>query len=403
MTFCSSCGNKLDDSNVFCPACGMKVKAPESQNPVTKTVNGKERLPLLTFRDFKATKEKERAMHFRPSRNSRDKSKRKLISNENLDESVNINVGIMLYDGQQLKCQRGKSLLVTLKKSAQAVDLLNVSLNKHKAHSKNLIKPNAKYVILYPDGSKVVKLKETDDDFVLHKYKMECNKPYHRITFFLCPEVDFSMASLQQCLFDESSDDDMSKQELIDEESVPKSRKLNDKDNVTIEVDNTSTARACQILSSDSYTDSKDKLFISTGMSSIDADGKAYCSQSCGNSHQLNYGTLCEMFPQVGDSEIEEALGNASGNIEVAVSHILDTTSLQTSLHTTPQQVYASLEFCNDIDSDDDFKDLSNTADSVVEHKTEVGTNNEEPIADVIRRFVEEKLKKDCTFRVKVI
>ena len=73
----------------------------------------------------------------------------------------------MLYDGQKLKCQRGESLLVTLKKSAQAVELLNVSLNKHKAHSKNLIKPNAKYLMLYPDGSKVIKLKETDNDFCI--------------------------------------------------------------------------------------------------------------------------------------------------------------------------------------------------------------------------------------------
>ena len=68
-----------------------------------------------------------------------------------------------------------------------------------------------------------------------------------------------------------------------------------------------------------------------------------------------------------------------------------------------PQQVYASLEFCNDIDSDDDFKDLSNTADAVAEHKTEASINSKEPIADVIRKFAEEKLEKDCTFRVKVI
>ena len=56
------------------------------------------------------------------------------------------------------------------------------------------------------------------------------------------------LASLQQCLFDESSDDDVSKQELIKKESEPKSRKLNDENNVTTEVDTTSTVR-------DSYTD----------------------------------------------------------------------------------------------------------------------------------------------------
>ena len=112
----------------------------------------------------------------------------------------------------------------------------------------------------------------------------------------------------------------MSKQELIDEENEPKSRKLNDQENVTTEVDTTSTVKDCQILSSDSYADNKDKRFINTGMSSNDADAKA-CSQSCGNNHQPNYGTLCEMFPQVCDSEVKEALDNASGNIEVAVSH----------------------------------------------------------------------------------
>ena len=89
-----------------------------------------------------------------------------------------------------------------------------------------------------------------------------------------------ALASLQQCLFDESSDDDdVSKQEVVDEENKPKSRKLNDQENVTTEVDTTSTVRDCQILSSDSYTNNKDKLFINTGMSSKDADAKACCSQ----------------------------------------------------------------------------------------------------------------------------
>ena len=41
-------------------------------------------------------------------------------------------------------------------------------------------------------------------------------------------------------------------------------------------------------------------------MPSIDADAKTCCSRSCGNNHQLNYGTLCEVFPQVGDSEIRK-------------------------------------------------------------------------------------------------
>ena len=42
---------------------------------------------------------------------------------------------------------------------------------------------------------------------MLHKYKVECRKPYHRLTFFLCSEVDCSLATLQQCMVESSSDD----------------------------------------------------------------------------------------------------------------------------------------------------------------------------------------------------
>ena len=207
MTFCSSCGKELNKTDIFCPTCGTKS---ESQNGVKKTVDKKERLPL-SFSGFKASREKERAKHF--GRSTKGKSKRKLVSNEDLNETVKVNVEIMLYDGHELKSQHGKSLLLSLKKSANTDDLLNTALNKHKAHSKNLIKPNAKYVMLYPN--------------VLHKYKMECNKPYHRITFFLCLEFGHSMASLQRCLFDDCSSDDLSKNyELAEEESLPKSRSI---------------------------------------------------------------------------------------------------------------------------------------------------------------------------------
>ena len=100
--FCSSCGKELHETNVFCPTCGTKVNCSESQDEVKKTVNRKERLPL-SFSDFQASREKERAKHFRPSTRASGKSKRKIVSNEDLDETVKINVGIMLYDGQELK------------------------------------------------------------------------------------------------------------------------------------------------------------------------------------------------------------------------------------------------------------------------------------------------------------
>ena len=392
MTFCSCCGKELNKTDLFCPTCGTKS---ESQNEVRKTVNKKERLPL-PFSDFKASREKERAKHFC---RSTKKSKRKLVSNEDLNETVKINVGIMLYDGQELKSQRGKSLLLSLKKSANTDDLLNAALNKHKAHSKNLIKPNAKYVMIYPDGSKVAKLKETDEDFVLHKYKMECNKPYHRITFFLCQEFDHSMASLQRCLFDDSSSDDLSKNdELAEEESLPKSRRLSDKDNLPFDIDIPSTSPAETWLpvnlSTGNASGSRNIVPFSATENSL-ADSQSSNNSNC----QVNYNTLCDMFPQVDDHKIQEALGSSSGNIEVAVtvSHILEITTLQT----TPQQVYASFDFCNNVDNDEEFKECDYDASEATENET--GAEIEEPVAVIIKKFAEDKLNNDCTLRIKVI
>ncbi len=51
------------------------------------------------------------------------------------------------------------------------------------------------------------------------------------------------MASLQRCLFDDSSGDDLLKNdELLEEKSEPKSRKLSNKDNIPFEIDTPSTS-----------------------------------------------------------------------------------------------------------------------------------------------------------------
>lgn len=136
---------------------------------------------------------------FRPA-----KGKRKRLV-EDLDESVRVNIGIMLYDESMgLKKQCAKGLHVTLKNNSTKDVLLKVSTDKHVAHSRDLIKPGYNYHILYPDGTIVDKLKESDEEFVLHKYKSECGKPYDRISFFLCPTMDYTRAAVQSCLKSDS-------------------------------------------------------------------------------------------------------------------------------------------------------------------------------------------------------
>ena len=116
---------------------------------------------------------------------------------------------------------------------------------------------------------------------------------------------------------------------------------------------------------------------------------------------KLNCNTLSDMFPQVDDLKIQEALNNANDDIEVAVSHILEATTLQP----TPEQVYASFEFCNNIENDDDFRDfndLPSFTDNALECQTKEKHGNDEPISKILTQLGAEKLKKDSYLRVKV-
>ena len=72
--------------------------------------------------------------------------------------------------------------------------------------------------------------------------------------------------------------------------------------------------------------------------------------------------TLCEMFPQLDDDKIQESLYIADNNIEVAISHILETSA---DVQKTPKLVCASLEFCNTIADDDDFSRDATTSQKV--------------------------------------
>ena len=386
--FCPSCGNELQDSDNFCSTCGRKVDGRELKSATEKVSDERKQVPL-TFKEFKANKEKERAQHFRPPTKIRSKAKRKLTASEDVNTTVRINSGIMLFNGQELKNQRGKALVLSLKKTATAEEQLEACLDKHTAHSKNVIKPNAKYVILYSDGTKVEKLKEADEQFVLHKHKAECGKPYHRLTFFLCPEVDYSLATLQQCIVESSSDDsgdDLCPNVLKDEEGQHKSRKVENSDPaIVLDLSNSSPEVRSSVSTVPTCTN--------------DENSKASSSQS--NDHYASeYTTLSEMFPQLGDDKIKETLCDAHYNIEEAISNILETAALQT----TPQQVYASFEFCNDIDSDEDFRNtdaLQNCVDPLETENKEDSTN-EVPISSMIRKLAAEKLKSDASLRVKV-
>ena len=51
--------------------------------------------------------------------------------------------------------------------------------------------------LLYPGGTEVKRLKESDEAFSLHGYKAELGKPYNRLTLYLCSSSDYLYYALK--------------------------------------------------------------------------------------------------------------------------------------------------------------------------------------------------------------
>ena len=69
--------------------------------------------------------------------------------------------------------------------------LLEAGAEKHKGHSKDIIKQHFNHVLLYEDCNEIKTLKESSEAF-------ECGKPYHRLNFFRCEAFEFSQTTLQR-------------------------------------------------------------------------------------------------------------------------------------------------------------------------------------------------------------
>ena len=201
--FCSHCGSEVKSCFKFCVKCGN----PTAQNSddrsssrdtvgfnssstgcsgadLTDAVSSKEPVPKLDT--FMKKKKDERMSHF--------KRKNKKLVNEK-DEPVTINIGIMRYveDEGVLKPQRGKSLPIRLPKTADSEEVLKSCVAKQSLHNGNEIAHSSvkSYKLLYPDGTEVEQLKESDEAFSLQGYKAELGKPYNRLTLYLCSSSDY--------------------------------------------------------------------------------------------------------------------------------------------------------------------------------------------------------------------
>ena len=207
--FCSSCGQNCPLEAKYCHKCGdlLKHNVTEGAGSVDEGSKKDERGSkpgLLTFAQFRARKEEDRSKHFK----KKPGKKLKLDRKGNADCQTKINIGVMIMKDGRLSIKRGYSLPINVAPNITSEDLLEKAVEKHSRFHKDVVQSNKKafYQLLYADKNKVNTLPGSDEPFTLERYKEEIDKPYSRITFYLCSSSDYFDSVLGD--FDLDSDSD---------------------------------------------------------------------------------------------------------------------------------------------------------------------------------------------------
>ena len=98
-----------------------------------------------------------------------------------------------LQEDDILKQLRGKVFSIDFPKTATSQEILERSLTKHACHNSDDIDTtfSSSYELLYPDGVILSILREIKQQFVLHKYKKEVDRPYNRINLYICKKTHY--------------------------------------------------------------------------------------------------------------------------------------------------------------------------------------------------------------------
>ena len=164
--FCVKCGNPTaqnsDDRSSSCEMMeshSSRTGCLGADLSTSDAVSSKEPVPKLDT--FVKKKKDEQVSHY--------KRKNKKLKNEK-DEPVTINIGIMRYveEESMLKPQQGKSLPIR-PKTADSEEVLKLAVAKQFLHNGNetVYSSVNSYKLLYPDGTEVKRMKESNEAFSL--------------------------------------------------------------------------------------------------------------------------------------------------------------------------------------------------------------------------------------------
>ena len=219
MTFCSGCGVLCIEDAKYCHRCGIIV----SQNPIpsggqtseaaststagasTSSSTSKPGSKGFSFSAFRLRKEEDRSKFFKKS----GPKTKKMKTQENKPQDVKITVGVMTMKDGKLSVKRGATLPVTVPEVIASNDLLEKAVEKHSRFNNSLIKNYPKsYRLVYGDTKEVKSIPGFEEPFTLKRYKEEIDKPYCRITFYLCSSSDYLDNIMSSCI-SESFDEEL--------------------------------------------------------------------------------------------------------------------------------------------------------------------------------------------------
>ena len=127
-----------------------------------------------SFDAFKKRKEGKRTARFQ-NKKSKVANGSTTKQKEKENQEVSINVGFMKFEDDKFKKCRGRALPVKVPIAADRKTILDRSVRKHANHFRDVHR-NFKYILLYPDSSKIVHLPGMEEEFVLNKYKKEVGR-----------------------------------------------------------------------------------------------------------------------------------------------------------------------------------------------------------------------------------
>ena len=319
MAFCSICSAELMASYKFCPVCGSNQSLPNSgssnePSTSTSTTTGKAtqahtfKSTSLGYEKYQELKKEKRASHFRCDKKS------KKANVENLEE-VTVNVGVMKYDGLEMKAQRGKTFNMPFKvrKGCGKKELMAAAFAKSKAHNKVDTKTMEHYELLYADATVVEKLKESDEPFILHKYKREYGKAYSRITFYLCLHSElqnYKLSLLKEVIVSSDSESEGCQRKKIKTEPTgfePSTSKAME----TVNNDPLQTATPCDTSCNTEQMETDAALALALQMENVD---NTYASLFTVDDCSQEVQELVANEELVPDEVIQTSFGNQEGD-----------------------------------------------------------------------------------------